>query len=546
MSLFRSEVTMKKALFLVWIAALMGCSIVANATQAIISEMPDGTRYIANRVIIMLNDGYENYNLRDEVIYNLESIPGVVKVEPLYNGSIRKPALRAAVSKIYEVTLDESHDALFMIGSCRTVNGVKSAEIQSIPNFYYTPNDPNIGQYWHLEQTQVFQAWDHVRGDTTKYSIIGVIDTGINTSHGDIAPNMWVNELEDINHDGVFDSSDIDGIDNDGNGYRDDGMGWNFANDNNDIIDRFVHGTGVASCVSEATDNGYLGAGAGFSARLMALKGINDAGYLIEAAQCMIYAVDNGAQIITCGWGTPVYHEYEQHLINIFWDLGVIVIAAAGIYDPIVYPAGYEHVVAVTATDQNDRLAVFAPAGDYIDICAPGVNIPVIWGDEYSFLSGTSFSTGIVSGITALVRAWYPSYTNEEVWQIIADAADPIDSLNPGHEGQLGAGRINAANCFMTGINDEPQLPSQTRLLGCYPNPFNLTANLKYELNKAAEVSIDIYDILGRRVARLEPGLQQAGQHSFAWNACHLPSGVYFARLNPIAGGTYLKMILLK
>ena len=537
---------MKKAIFFFSIAILMGYSTCAFAGQAIISEMPDGTRYISNRIIIMLNDGYENPGSAAEVVNSLESIPGVIKVEPFYAGNISKRILKAVVSKIYRVILEDSQDALSAVGQCQATLGVKSAELDYIPDLYYTPNDPYIDQYWHLEQTHVFQAWDHIRGDATRYSIIGIIDTGINSGHADIAPNMWINEAEDINHDGVFDQSDIDGIDNDQNGYVDDGMGWNFTAHNNDIIDRFIHGTGVASCVSEATDNGYLGAGAGFSARLMALKGIDDAGYLVEAAVCMVYAVENDAQIITCGWGTRVYRDYEQQLINTFWDLGVIVVAAAGIYDPIVYPAGYEHVVAVTATDQNDRLASFGPAGDYIDICAPGVNIPVIWGDEYSYLSGTSFSAGIVSGIMALARAWYPSYTTEQLWQVVADAADPIDSLNPGHEGQLGVGRINAANSIMTGIEDRPELASLTGLVGCYPNPFNPIATIKYVLREANKVSIDIYDILGRRVESLEPGLQQAGSHTVIWNAGDYPSGVYFAKLNHSEDHSYLKMVLLK
>lgn len=518
----------------------------ASAADPIVSQLPDGTKYISNQVLIMLEDGFANSEASQQVLNAALSVPGVAGIEPFYKGNLRKPCLKAVASKIYRIALNDNINAAYYLEPFKAIEGLRYAEIQYVPKLYYTPNDPYIDQYWHLEQTHVYEAWDYVRGDTTRHSVIGIVDCGINYRQADIEPNIWINELEDINHDGYFDSSDSNGVDDDGNGFVDDVIGWNFTSDNNDPNGSILHGTAVASCASEATDNGLLGAGAGFSARLMCLKAITDQGHLGDAYAGLLYAADNGAQIVNCSWGVSTYSEIEQNIINAVWEADVLIIAGGGDADMIAYPAAYENVIAVSPTDDSDHITPFAPMGEYVDICAPGVDIRVIDGETVSRVSGTSFATGIVSGIAALVRTWYPSYTNDQIWQVIADGADDISGLNPGHEDDIGVGRINAANCILTGIDDEPVLPSETRLLNCYPNPFNAATTIKFELSSASTVTINIYDILGRKVDSLKPGRQQAGSHDIVWDAGELPSGIYFARLTNQDKSEVLKMILLK
>ena len=96
------------------------------------------------------------------------------------------------------------------------------------------------------------------------------------------------------------------------------------------------------------------------------------------------------------------------------------------------------------------------------------------------------------------------------------------------------------------GQTETAALPSKTSLLKNYPNPFNPATTIKYELAAAAEVTINIYDILGRKVDSLKPGRQQAGSHAIVWDAGELPSGVYFARMSNQGRSDVLKMILLK
>ena len=103
----------------------------------------------------------------------------------------------------------------------------------------------------------------------------------------------------------------------------------------------------------------------------MAVKALSDLGQLANVYLSMLYAADNGAQIINCSWGIPVFQEFEQDIVEAIWAEDVVIVAAGGEGDELVYPAAYDHVVAVGATDQFDHKASFSPYGEYIDICAP-------------------------------------------------------------------------------------------------------------------------------------------------------------------------------
>jgi subtilisin family serine protease len=551
-----SEANMRKVIMLSALIALLTGIVYAGSTDYQIIKSVDGLEYIGNQVVVVIKPDsplfqINNFNL-GYAATGVESVDrlchelGVIKVEPFYKGILRKPALIRAISRMYTFTLETGRDAQFAADELAGDSNIAIAEIRYIPRLFYTPNDPYVDQQWFLEQTHALEAWDIVRGDTTRHAVVGLVDTGLDYHHPDLAANIWVNELEDINHNNMLDPGDIDNIDEDSNGIIDDVIGWDFADDDYDPIGSNPHGTGVAGCISEVTDNDLMGAGIGFSARIMILKAITDGGYLVDGYIPMLYAVENGAKIINCSWGTQVYREFEQYLIDAVWLTGALIIAAGGDGDQIVYPAGYDRVMAVSSTDQNDQRAPFAPYGEYIDICAPGVNLLIPWDDGMSIVSGTSFSAGFVSGLAALLRTWYPDFTNDQIQQLIEDSADPIDDLNPGYEGLLGAGRINCYTGVMTGIDDESENPYEYQLLRNYPNPFNSSTKISYEINNTGDVAIDIFDILGRKVETLINGIQPAGKYSLVWEATGLPSGIYFARLESNDQVTSNKMIFLK
>jgi serine protease len=540
------------------ILLLAGYVAAAGFEPGRVEYLPDGTGYIDNKIIVVCDymspglqtghspSGYASTGIEsiDRLCHDL----AIVRIDPFYDGRLRRPSLVREVSRMYIFTVADGTDILDAIPVLTRNPLIGVAEPCTIPELHYEPNDPYLNQQWYFAHTQTLEAWDTVRGDTTRHSVIAIVDSGVDQEHDDLGPNIWVNESEDLNGNGILDEGDLNGVDDDENGYIDDVIGWDFGDGDNDPSeDALIHGSAVAGCASEATDNGILGAGMGFSARLMALKASSSSGGW-NGYQCMVYAADNGANIINCSWGLMNYSQSEQAIINAIWEEGVLIVASAGgngNQTPI-YPAAYDHVMAVTATDRSDHKAYFAGFGTWVDISAPGVDIYAIYGDDYDLVTGTSFSAAMVSGLAGLLTAWYPTLVNDEIQEIIETSSDPIDHLNPGFEGLLGAGRINSLACFRTGVEYENEKPTAFRLLPNYPNPFNSSTVLSFRLGEELPVEISIYSILGQRVAILQRGMLEAGYHTITWNADDLPSGIYFARIEANERTRCLKMLLIR
>ena len=474
---------------------------------------------------------------------------GVTQIEQFYPGRLTKPALIELVKRMYIFSLDGKttpQDAAILLSKDPAI---EIAEPIAIPQLCYQPNDPSIGMQWHLGQIHAFDAWETVRGDTTRHSVIAILDTGIEWDHPDLAANIWINAVEDINHNGLFDPPDNNGVDDDSNGFIDDVVGWDWGDGDNDPTDNgIIHGTPVAGVASEVTDNGTMGAAIGFSARLMSVSVINSAGYLANFLQGMIYAVENGADILNCSWGTPVYSAAEQGIITALWESGALIIGAtaASGNDQFFYPAAYDHVIAVAATDRNDHKTYFSSYGTWIDLCAPGMDIFTTYtGGAYTSYSGTSFAASMVSGLAALIWAWRPELTNAQVENLLKESADSIDYLNPGYAGLLGAGRINASAWLTTSINPSPILPEKI-VLDCYPNPFNGQVKIRIDVQRRSVVSLGIYDILGHHVTNLLNSSKAPGQYEITWEAKDISSGIYFYKLTMDGFQQTRKMLLLK
>jgi len=162
----------------------------------------------------------------------------------------------------------------------------------------------------------------------------------------------------------------------------------------------------------------------------------------------IVYAVDNGAKIINCSWGGNSFSNTEQAVIDYAVSKGALIVAAAGNDNSSdnFYPADYQGVLSVAATDSLDIRAYFSNYGTHIDVCSPGVEIYSTWKTNPYYISadGTSLASPIVAGLAALVANQFPSYTGLQIGEQIRVNTDNIDDKNPNYTQLLGTGRINA------------------------------------------------------------------------------------------------------
>lgn len=378
---------------------------------------------------------------------------------------------------------------------------VEYAEPKIIHTLAFEPsNDPKYvdGSQWALRKIQIEYVWQNLIVDSI---LIAIIDTGVDILHEDLKDNIWYNRREIPNN----------GIDDDNNGYIDDVVGWDFAGrdgftPDNQPFPGHPHGTHVAGIVAASTNNGIGIAGVFPKSKVMVVKVSSDDPNdtrIIYGYEGIVYAVDNGARVINCSWGSYMPSKFGQDVINYAIRNGVIVVAAAGNKNSEIpfYPASYEGVISVAATDSLDRKAYFSNFGKRIDISAPGVNIISTFpGNRYAYLSGTSMASPHVAGVIAILLSQNLALTSEQVKQKIRITADKIDDLNPEFKYKLGYGRLNAYRALtleMPAVKVEEINFVDENLNGVYEpgENINVTGILKNYLTRATSLYIEVVEI---------------------------------------------------
>ncbi|KAK7235618.1 serine-type endopeptidase [Aureococcus anophagefferens] len=326
---------------------------------------------------------------------------------------------------------------------------------------YEDPDDP----YYDLYQKTVFEslripdAWALGAGRTDV--VVQIIDTG-SQWHADLVGNRWENGGEVCGN----------GLDDDGNGYVDDCYGYNHADGHggDDLSTYNSHGVHCAGNVAASTNNGVGIAGVAGDGSVTIMTSVlfgNTA--TMGDAEALVYGADNGAHVSSNSWGwlgsTSFYGGAVQDAIDYATDLGVIVLAAAGNDDDDNWhwPARYDRVYAVAATDATGAKASFSNYGDWVDFAAPGESIVSLVNDGgYSAMSGTSMSTPLVAGIVAFGL----SLTNDAalvnrtlVRKCLRDTALDVGDLNSRE-----IGKYVQADAFVACVSDidTPSSPPST------------------------------------------------------------------------------------
>jgi serine protease len=307
------------------------------------------------------------------------------------------------------------------------------------PNYYATvcsiPNDQYYNLQWNFPLINLPDAWDISTGEGV---VVAVVDTGINPFGRD--------GFGSLAHDRLL-------------------LGYNAISGIRGGIDLNQHGTHVAGTIGQETDNGTGVAGIAYDASLLPVKSLSflGGGFYYSIINGIRWATDNGADVINLSLGGSANSPLLEEAVDYAYEKGVTVVAAAGNdgTDDVLYPAAFEHCIAVGAVRYDKQLAIYSNYGEEIDLVAPGGDLDVdqnndgyedgilqetFWafglGWGYWFSTGTSMAAPHVAGVAALVKSIHPEYGPDEIRQVLQDTAQDLGA--PGWDERYGYGLIDA------------------------------------------------------------------------------------------------------
>ncbi|OGN97195.1 MAG: hypothetical protein A2Z77_06410 [Chloroflexi bacterium RBG_13_51_36] len=339
---------------------------------------------------------------------------------------------------------------------------VAYAEPDFVAQALGSPDDPLLGSQWDMVKVQAPQAWEVTTGSASIN--IAILDTGVDLDHPDLANKI----ISNVNFSGSPTVDDVCG-----------------------------HGTHVAGIAAAMTNNGIGVAGLGYSAAIMNVKVMGDSGTgtYSAIASGIIWAADNGADVINMSLGGSSASSILQDAVNYAWSKGAVVVAAAGNGGSTapMYPACYTDCMAVAATDAIDGKASWSNYGDWVDVAAPGVCIySTLKDNNYGYKSGTSMASPHVAGLAALVFATVfdangDGRLNDEVRSRIEANCDDIGLSGIGH------GRINAARA----VGSVPVLPGEIagQVISATDGSVISGAQVGYDVRTALSDAAGMYSI---------------------------------------------------
>ncbi len=282
--------------------------------------------------------------------------------------------------------------------------------IEGLPD---ATTDPGMAYQWHHAVCSVQAGWNHLKQGGAPPGgmhdvVVAVIDTGVDYTHPELVGNMWTNP----------DEIPANNIDDDHNGFVDDIYGCSVVSDARshagDPKDLHGHGTHVAGIVAAQAFNQMGGVGVAFNVRIMSIRAADYSGTIsvTDATEAILYAVDNGAEVINMSWGGYQYSQVIVDALEVALNQAVLAAAAgndglSGLEYPM-YPAALYFVHGVMACTAPPQIKLTWFTNYHYDMLAPGEGIySTIPGDRYAAWSGTSMATPVVSGIAALMRSYF-------------------------------------------------------------------------------------------------------------------------------------------
>ncbi len=392
------------------------------------------------------------------------------------------------------VELPEGADEVEVMRELKKDPRLKYVELDMAVSHAASVTDPSYSSSWALPKIQAPIAWDSANGSGV---IIAILDSGIDATHPDLAPNIV--------------------------------PGWNMYDNNADTSDVTGHGTKVAGTAAMAANNGTGSAGVAWGAKIMPVRIGSPDGitYWSIVAQGINWAADHGAKVVNCSFDNLSGSATIQSAAQYMRSKGGVVVVAAGNSSGLVDIAANDSMLSVAATDSNDQRASFSSYGNYIDLAAPGVSIYApSMGGGYSSNWGTSFASPIVAATAALMISANNNISPVDIDQILKSTA--LDLGDAGYDIYYGAGRVDAAKAvaaarsiIKTAISLDTQAPA-----------ILITSPVSSKVSGSVPVDVSYSDNIG--VTRVE--LYVNGQKfatddiapfAFAWDTSLLSNGAY-------------------
>ena len=435
---------------------------------------------------------------------------------------------------------------------------------------------------WALERIRAPEAWDITRGEGV---VVAVVDSGLDYLHPDVAENVWVHPGEDLNGNGRLDPEDQNGVDDDGNGFVDDLIGFDFANSidadqdgrfdgptdvsDADPFDDRGHGTHVAGTIAAVADNGIGIAGVAPEARLMSIKGFGASGSAPDSTlwRGVVYAIENGADVVNNSWSCSPFcpeNPLADEVIALAAEAGVVIVTSAGNRESDVIhnsPENGAGVITVASSGENDDLSrTFTNFGWLIDVTAPGGGPPNVPGvqvprrnmlslrssaiddadpfivaNDYYRWAGTSMAAPHVAGVVALLRSVRPELDVRGIRRILRQSA--VDLGAAGHDREFGAGRLDAFAALthppLPDIELSIDAPAQRAVFRGTPSSVEVRGRIKGRDVARYELSVGAGNVPSEWIPLVaEVGAPEIdGGRIGAWPLDGLDEGTYVLRL---------------
>lgn len=371
-----------------------------DGERRIISSVPSATTSSGRHVILRAN--------------GLSWAESVMLLDGLDARSVRS---LTTWEHVYRASFDSAEAAANAARALQDRPGIHWAEVDGVAHYSVELNDPLLGDQLWAQSIDLPGAWSVTRGRAD--IVVAVVDSGVSSSHPDLQGKLL--------------------------------QGYDLLNGDGEPEDDIGHGTAVAGIIAAAGDDQIGIAGVALESRVLPVKvGSVDGAPISVLAQGIIWAVDQGADVVNVSLVADQTSVALQDALRYAYDNGVPVVTAAGNEpDAVTYPGAYEEAISVGASTFWGTLTEFSTRQNRVDLIAPGASILAPWwseseGDTWTSVTGTSFAAPMVSGTIALLLSIDPTLTIEDVRGLIRRNALPVGDETPVPVPGAGAGQLDA------------------------------------------------------------------------------------------------------